>query len=108
MQRLLLTTVSIVALTAVTRAAGPPNVGEPLSLIPVADWIRNDAIIQGGSAHKDSLSKESIGPANYIIRKHGTKAFLINDAISQAVLTNPGVGEASANRRATETERNRS
>ena len=30
--------------------------------------------------------------------------FLINDAISQAVLTNPGVGEASANRRATETE----
>lgn len=31
------------------------------------------------------------------------EAFLINDAISQAVLTNPGVGEASANRRATET-----
>lgn len=30
--------------------------------------------------------------------------FSINDAISQAVLTNPGVGEASANRRATETE----
>ena len=31
-----------------------------------------------------------------------TAAFLINDAISMAVLTNPGVGEASANRRATE------
>src|SRR5260221_13585562 len=31
----------------------------------------------------------------------------INDAISQAVLTNPGVGEASANRRATETEADR-
>jgi outer membrane protein TolC len=30
--------------------------------------------------------------------------FSINAAISQAVLTNPGVGEASANRRATETE----
>jgi outer membrane protein, adhesin transport system len=30
--------------------------------------------------------------------------FSINDAISQAVLTNPGVGEASANRRAAETE----
>src|SRR5215831_2272311 len=30
--------------------------------------------------------------------------FSINDAISQAVLTNPGVGEASANRRATESE----
>jgi outer membrane protein, adhesin transport system len=30
--------------------------------------------------------------------------FSINDAISQAVLTNPGIGEASANRRATETE----
>jgi adhesin transport system outer membrane protein len=28
--------------------------------------------------------------------------FSINNAISQAVLTNPGVGEASANRRATE------
>ena len=31
-------------------------------------------------------------------------SFSINDAISQAVLTNPGVGEASANRRATEAE----
>jgi outer membrane protein, adhesin transport system len=30
--------------------------------------------------------------------------FSINDAISQAVLTNPGVGEAAANRRATEAE----
>ena len=30
--------------------------------------------------------------------------FSINDAISQAVLTNPAVGEASADRRATETE----
>jgi outer membrane protein, adhesin transport system len=30
--------------------------------------------------------------------------FSISDAISQAVLTNPGVSEASANRRATETE----
>ncbi len=30
--------------------------------------------------------------------------FSINDAISQAVQTNPGVGEASANRRATEAE----
>ena len=32
------------------------------------------------------------------------EAFLINQAISQAVLTNPGVGEAAANRRATESE----
>ena len=32
------------------------------------------------------------------------EAFLINDAISQAVQTNPAVGEASANRRATEAE----
>jgi outer membrane protein, adhesin transport system len=30
--------------------------------------------------------------------------FSINDAISQAVLTNPNIGEAAANRRATETE----
>src|SRR6187402_3574524 len=30
--------------------------------------------------------------------------FSINDALRQAALTNPGVGEASANRRATESE----
>ncbi|MFN5486037.1 MAG: TolC family protein, partial [Bradyrhizobium sp.] len=30
--------------------------------------------------------------------------FSINDALRQAMLTNPGVGEASANRRATESE----
>src|SRR3954465_5812511 len=30
--------------------------------------------------------------------------FSINDALKQAVQTNPGVGEASANRRATESE----
>lgn len=32
------------------------------------------------------------------------EAFSINDALKQATLTNPGVGEASANRRATESE----
>src|SRR5712691_8679734 len=32
------------------------------------------------------------------------EGFLIIDAINQAVQTNPGVGEAAANRRATETE----
>ncbi len=32
------------------------------------------------------------------------EGFSINDAISQSVLTNPGVGEAAANRRATESE----
>ena len=36
--------------------------------------------------------------------KARAEQFSINDAISQAVLTNPGVGEASASRRATETE----
>ena len=30
--------------------------------------------------------------------------FSINDALKQAIQTNPGVGEASANRRATESE----
>lgn len=41
-----------------------------------------------------------------VVVRHGARAetFSINDAISQAVLTNPGVGEASANRRATEAE----
>jgi adhesin transport system outer membrane protein len=37
-------------------------------------------------------------------RGRGAEWFSINNAISQAVLTNPGVGEASANRRATEAE----
>jgi adhesin transport system outer membrane protein len=35
---------------------------------------------------------------------HAAGAFTIYDAINQAVLTNPGVGEAAANRRATEAE----
>lgn len=34
----------------------------------------------------------------------GAAEFSINDALKQAALTNPGVGEASANRRATESE----
>jgi adhesin transport system outer membrane protein len=34
----------------------------------------------------------------------GAEPFSINDALKQAALTNPGVGEASANRRATESE----
>jgi len=34
----------------------------------------------------------------------GAEPFSINDALKQAVHTNPGVGEASANRRATESE----
>src|ERR1700755_2035623 len=33
-----------------------------------------------------------------------SEQFLINDALQQAVATNPGVGEAAANRRATESE----
>jgi outer membrane protein, adhesin transport system len=39
----------------------------------------------------------ALGPA-------GAAEFSINDALKQAVQTNPGVGEASANRRATESE----
>lgn len=35
---------------------------------------------------------------------YAQSAFLINDALKQAVKTNPGVGEAAANRRATESE----
>jgi adhesin transport system outer membrane protein len=35
---------------------------------------------------------------------HAQSAFLINDALKQAIATNPGVGEAAANRRATESE----
>jgi hypothetical protein len=39
-----------------------------------------------------------------ILTEARAERFSINDAISQAVLTNPSIGEASANRRATETE----
>src|SRR5215216_2479945 len=35
---------------------------------------------------------------------HSQSAFLINDALKQAIATNPGVGEAAANRRATDAE----
>src|SRR5689334_16387115 len=35
---------------------------------------------------------------------HGEGSFTINDALQQAVATHPGVGEAAANRRATESE----
>lgn len=44
-----------------------------------------------------SLLLATAGPA-------AAEPFSINDALKQAVLTNPGVGEASANRRATESE----
>ena len=39
-----------------------------------------------------------------ILTEARAERFSINNAISQAVLTNPSIGEASANRRATETE----
>lgn len=35
---------------------------------------------------------------------HSQSAFLINEALKQAIATHPGVGEAAANRRATESE----
>lgn len=38
------------------------------------------------------------------VSAHCENAFLINDALKQAIATNPGVGEAAANRRATESE----
>jgi hypothetical protein len=57
----------------------------------------------------DSGLKISIRVAVALLASFGAwtearaERFSINDAISQAVLTNPSVGEASANRRATET-----
>jgi adhesin transport system outer membrane protein len=39
-----------------------------------------------------------------VLNPAGAAEFSINDALKQAVQTNPGVGEASANRRATESE----
>src|SRR5579864_7974442 len=44
--------------------------------------------------------------ATYLVQAGAAKAeaFTITDAINQAVQTNPGVGEAAANRRATDAE----
>ena len=44
------------------------------------------------------------GVALMINPVHAAEPFSINDALRQAVKTNPGVGEAAANRRATESE----
>jgi adhesin transport system outer membrane protein len=41
---------------------------------------------------------------SFVATSAGAAQFSINDAINQAVTTNPGVGEATANRRATESE----
>ena len=115
----LLVAVSMVALKNVAHTAEMPDSARPFSSTPVADWNGGHIGIEGGLAHKDALSKELIlaglfakTPArsgraadpmlSYAATEIHAAAFLINDAISLAVLTNPTVGEASANRRATE------
>ncbi|HET9718101.1 MAG TPA: TolC family outer membrane protein [Pseudolabrys sp.] len=103
MHRFLLATVSMVALTGAAYADDPPNVGQPLVLAPGADWSGNSVRIADGSEQKSAAVSGAAAQAKPA-RQRNHAAFLINEAISQAVLTNPGVGEAAANRRATETE----
>jgi len=137
MKAFLLATVSMVALTSVTRTAELPGDIAPFSFIPAAGWKVGHIGLEGGTADSDSLTKNVIGPVgalrldpDSILRRQPShdaalaaraqvasspkaalpyaagearpRAFSINEAISLAVLTNPGVGEASANRRATE------
>jgi adhesin transport system outer membrane protein len=45
-----------------------------------------------------------IGLVALPVSAHSQSRFSINDALKQAVATNPGVGKAAANRRATESE----
>ncbi len=45
-----------------------------------------------------------IGLMTLPVSAYSQSGFSINDALKQAVATNPGVGEAAANRRATESE----
>jgi adhesin transport system outer membrane protein len=71
-----------------------------------APLLRRDGSVQ--RAHDSALAARaqagSAPPAAlaYVAGEARPRAFSINDAISLAVLTNPGVGEAAANRRATE------
>ena len=137
MKAFLLATVSMVALTSVTRTAELPGDIAPFSFIPAAGWKVGHIGLEGGTADSDSLTKNVIGPVGALRLDPGSilriqpshdaalaaraqvasspkaalpyaagearpRAFSINEAISLAVLTNPGVGEASANRRATE------
>src|SRR5512132_2580576 len=135
MKAFLLATVSMVALTSVTRAAEFPDDARPFSAIPATDWQVGHIGMQGGTAAEDALSIKAVGPVDapflrrdssvqpghdsavaaraqvgpaptaalaYDAGEARPRAFSINAAISLAVLTNPGVGEAAANRRATE------
>jgi adhesin transport system outer membrane protein len=94
----------MIALTATACAGGPPNVGQPLALAPAADWSGDYVHIADGSEQKSAAAMAATAPVKPAPPRNHATAFLINDAISQAVFTNPGVGEASANRRATEAE----
>jgi len=102
MQRFLLSTVSVVALTSITCATERPEAAQPLPIAPVVDWSQDYVHVGRASDEINASAKTRV--AGDAARKPRSEAFLISDAIAQAVLTNPGVGEASANRRATETE----
>ena len=71
-----------------------------------APLLRRDGSVQ--RAHDFAFAaRAQVGSAPpaalaYVAGEARPRSFSINDAISLAVLTNPGVGEAAANRRATE------
>src|SRR5581483_11230477 len=123
MKAILLVTLSFAALPSIACADDLPSIGLPLSLTPLAESAGGDNTIHGGASHGNALLTDSAHPPRERFRRDDTRAgditgtgprynrfatsrpraFLINDAIAQAVLTNPGVGEIAADRRATET-----
>jgi hypothetical protein len=78
-----------------TKAVGP--VGTPL--------LRRNSVQPGHDSAVAARAQVGSAPTAALAYDAGEarpRAFSINAAISLAVLTNPGVGEAAANRRATE------
>jgi adhesin transport system outer membrane protein len=77
------------------------------TIAPGAPFRRHDSDVH--RSHESAVAaRAQVGVAppaalSYAAVEARPRAFSINDAISLAVLTNPGVGEAAANRRATET-----
>src|SRR5262245_42328916 len=68
--------------------------------------LRRDSSVQrthdSAVAARAQVGSAPLAALAYAAGEARPRAFSINDAISLAVLTNPGVGEAAANRRATE------
>jgi adhesin transport system outer membrane protein len=83
--------------------------GDALSTKAIEDGapiLRRDSSVQRSDdsavAARAQVGSAPLAALAYVAGEARPRAFSINDAISLAVLTNPGVGEAAANRRAIE------